>query len=70
MQVIVDAAGRDGGAGRGLIVVDVGIHLSWVSLCDSLVSFEGALGGKVADDEGVLHGSGGFVMVVAIYRGE
>ncbi len=68
-QVVVDAAGRDVGA-EGLIVVDVGIRLNQALLCDSLVSFEGVLGEKVADDEGVRHGSGGFIAVMAIHQGE
>ncbi len=58
------------GAGKGLIVVDVGVCLNRASLCDSLILFEGVLGEKVADDEGVRHGSGGFIAVVAIRQGK
>jgi hypothetical protein len=45
-RVIVDAVGRDGEVGRGLIVV--GICLDQVLLCDLLVLFGCVWGGTVA----------------------
>ncbi len=52
-QVIVNTAGM------GLIIVDAGIGLNWVLLCDSLILIKGTLGEMVSDDEGVHRDFGG-----------
>ena len=66
MQAVVDATEKGGVAVMGGASFDGGgVREVWELSLDSLVWFEGALGGKVAGVEGRHRDIGGFVVAVA-----
>ena len=71
VQAVVDATEKGGVAVMGGASFDGGgVREVWELSLDSLVWFEGALGGKVAGGEGGHRDSRGFVGVVAIRQAE